>query len=122
MLRLADGADSAQIISRETQLSMKIQDHAENITLNLGHFPKHPLILGMPWLRRYNLSVDWRFHSLTFLSQFCRETCQIHKTIRVRAEPENEDIQRIAVTQKQSSGEARQMSRTVKKSPYPMKR
>lgn len=89
-VRLADGSIKSQSINREITIVMKIRDHEETITLDVGNFPKHTVILGMPWLQKHNPIIDWKHLLVTFLPSFCRESCGITKSCRVPAFVESE--------------------------------
>ena len=39
-------------------LILKIQEYKEELILNIVDIANHDLILGIPWLRFHNLSVD----------------------------------------------------------------
>ncbi len=39
--------------------------HQENLLINKLH-PSAPIVLGLPWLRKYNPQIDWRNLTLAF--------------------------------------------------------
>ena len=42
------------------------QDHEERIDLRVVSLPNHDIILGKPWLEKWNPSINWRTHQITF--------------------------------------------------------
>lgn len=88
---LADGTQHQTLSCISESVTLSMGKHEEELVLDLGHFPKHALILGMPWLRLHNPQIDWKSHSLTFLPHFCA-SCNIDKTCRVLAYLESENI------------------------------
>ncbi len=68
---------------------MQIEKHLETITLDLGNFPKNPVILGMPWLKKHNPAIDWKNYCCTFLPLNCRESCSLESTCKIVAYPEH---------------------------------
>ena len=45
---------------------MRIQRHHEDITFDVVGMAPHHIVLGMPWLKKHNLVIDWRKGVLTF--------------------------------------------------------
>ena len=47
-------------ITREvSSVPMKLSKHHEEITLDVFGMATHDVILGLPWLRKHNPSIDW---------------------------------------------------------------
>lgn len=55
---------------------MIIDQHTETqvpyFLTKLGHYP---IVLGIPWLRKYNVTTRWPQNSLSFSSSYCQEHC-----------------------------------------------
>src|SRR5215204_5054481 len=61
--------------------------HVSTTTLDLGHHseaielfittlsPKHPVILGIPWLQKHDPFIHWSQNMLTFGSIHCKTRC-----------------------------------------------
>jgi hypothetical protein len=52
-----------------------IQDHKERvpmIVMKMGHYP---IVLGIPWMRLYNVEVQFASKTVTFGSQYCIIHC-----------------------------------------------
>src|SRR6201995_547427 len=66
---LADGKPSAMgPVTHMTKVPMDISSHRELATLQVANLQNHEVILGMPWLRKHNPTIDWndkRSHSTT---------------------------------------------------------
>ena len=75
-LRVIDGRDiSSGKVDKEVRLRMKIGSHQEEITLDVADIGNHPLILGIPWLKTHNPTIDWPTHRVSFTSPLCAQTC-----------------------------------------------
>jgi hypothetical protein len=42
------------------------QNHEEHLDLRVVSLPHHDIILGKPWLEKWNPHIDWRSHQITF--------------------------------------------------------
>jgi hypothetical protein len=42
------------------------QNHEEHIDLQVVSLPHHDIILGKPWLEKWNPSINWQTHEITF--------------------------------------------------------
>jgi hypothetical protein len=63
-LSFANGQTS--VSDKETRpLQLSIGQHREKITLRTVHLPRHEVILGTPWLKRWNPSIDWTKNAIT---------------------------------------------------------
>lgn len=49
--------------------------HQEYISLLITQSPKHPLILGFPWMEIHNPQLSWSDKQLTRWSSFCYHHC-----------------------------------------------
>ena len=59
-------------------LSMNAERHSEKIVLDITEIGKHEVILGMPWLRQHNPTVDWGKGLIKF------DKCQCQDLVRTR--------------------------------------
>lgn len=41
-------------------------DHDERLDLKIAPLPNHDIILGKPWLEKWNPSINWRTNAITF--------------------------------------------------------
>lgn len=58
-----------------TKITMTIDKHVEEIPMfitNLGHYP---IVLGIPWLRRHDVSIHWAKNTVSFDSDYCLQYC-----------------------------------------------
>jgi hypothetical protein len=77
-LRLADGIASDQITDY-TIIPMSISGHNEHCLFFVTQLaPSTPAILGLPWLKKHNPSVDWTTMQLTFDSWRCMGQCNVY--------------------------------------------
>jgi hypothetical protein len=54
---------------------MTINHHEEDIRLQCITIGNAPVILGLPWLKLYNPTIDWRTDRLSFHSDKYAERC-----------------------------------------------
>ena len=87
-------------ITHLTKVTMNIKDHMENITIfvmKLGHYT---IVLGLPWLRRYNVNISFSQNSLIFESNFCLSHCCTKNAVTITGisipPPQKTSISRIA--------------------------
>ena len=56
---LADGKPSAMgLVTHMTKVPMDISSHKELATFQVANLQNHEVILGMPWLRKHNPTID----------------------------------------------------------------
>jgi len=73
---LADGKPSAMgPVSHMTKVPMDISSHRELATFQVANLQNYEVILGMPWLREYNPTIDWNDKRITFNSERCTTWC-----------------------------------------------
>jgi hypothetical protein len=48
---------------------LRFQVHEERIDLRVVSLPNHDIILGKPWLEKWNPSINWQNHDITFPNQ-----------------------------------------------------
>src|SRR5258705_13799730 len=85
-LVLADGVRSkVGQITHTCTLKLMIDQHLENLTFHVTKLASWNLIVGKPWLRRHNPTIDWTMNSVTFTSGFCHAHCLPTRTKTVEA-------------------------------------
>lgn len=52
--------------NKEVSTYLQIGLYHENVNLKVAPLPKHDIILGKPWLERWNPNVNWRTNEITF--------------------------------------------------------
>jgi len=73
---LADGKPSAMgPVTHMTKVPMDINSDRELATFEVANLQKHEVILGMPWLREHNPTIDWNDKRITFNSERCTTWC-----------------------------------------------
>ena len=45
---------------------LRFHDHEEQIDLRVVSLPHHDIILGQPWLEKWNPCINWKTHQITF--------------------------------------------------------
>jgi hypothetical protein len=67
-LRMADGSTllKGSIDEEITSLPFIIQRHHKEISFDIIGMATHHIILGMPWLEKHNLVINWRRKVLKF--------------------------------------------------------
>jgi len=67
---LADGKPSAMgPVTYMTKVPMDISSHRELATFQVANLQNHEVILGMPWLREHNPTIDWNDKRIIFDSE-----------------------------------------------------
>jgi len=73
---LAEGKPSSMgPVTHMTKVPMDISSHRELATFQVANLQNHEGILGMPWLREHNLTIDWNDKGITFNSERCTTWC-----------------------------------------------
>jgi len=73
---LADGKPSAMgPVTHRMKVPMDISSHRELASLQVANLQNHEVILGMPWLREHNPTINWNDKRLTFNSERCTTWC-----------------------------------------------
>ena len=62
-------------ITHTCTLKLTIDQHLEDLTFHVTRLAGWNLIVGKPWLRRHNPSIDWTMNSVNFSSGFCHAHC-----------------------------------------------
>ena len=50
-------------------------NHHETLQFHILHSPRHPLLLGFPWLRRHNPHLDWTTGAILGWGSSCHQVC-----------------------------------------------
>jgi len=75
-IHLADGKPSAMgPVTHMTKVPMDISSHRELATFQVANLQNHEVILGMPWLREHNPTIDWNDKRIIFNSERCTTWC-----------------------------------------------
>ena len=73
---LANGKLSAMgPVTHMTKVPMDISSHRELTTFQVANLQNHEVILGMPWLRKHNPTIDWNDKKITFKDERCTIWC-----------------------------------------------
>jgi len=62
-------------VTHMTKVPMDIGSHRELATFQVANLRNHELILGMPWLREHNPTINWNNIRITFNSERCTTWC-----------------------------------------------
>ena len=62
-------------ITHMSEVTMSISNHRETLPLMVTKLSHYPIVLGIPWLRRHDVTTRWLRNSLTFQSEFCKSNC-----------------------------------------------
>ncbi|TPX37422.1 hypothetical protein SmJEL517_g00640 [Synchytrium microbalum] len=73
-LRGADGRNFCTV-TRECIVTLKIGNHVETLCLGVAETPGVPLVLGRPWLRYHNPTIDWSDDTIVLQSATCQNSC-----------------------------------------------
>jgi len=80
-----------------TKVPMDISSHRELATFQVANLQNHEVILGMPWLREHNPTIDWNDKRITFNSERCTTCCL--KSLPVSyAVPEDKALEENLIT------------------------
>jgi len=95
---LADGKPSAiGPVTHMTQVPMDISSHRELATFQVANLYNHEVILGMPWLREHNPTIDWNDKRITFNSERCTTWCLKSSPVAY-AVPEDKALKQNLIT------------------------
>lgn len=59
-------SNDGRVDTETTLLPTVIGQHYERLTLDIIRMANHDIVLGIPWLRRHNPTIDWKQHKLRF--------------------------------------------------------
>jgi len=73
---LADGKPSTMApVIHITKVAMDIRSHGGLATFQVANLQNHEVILGMPWLRQPNATMNWNDKRITFNREPCTTWC-----------------------------------------------
>lgn len=73
VIKVVDGRRiSSGAITHTVRTPFTIGSHTEILDMFVTKLGRYPIILGIPWLRSHNPSMDWEENYVTFQSKFCR--------------------------------------------------
>ena len=61
--------------THHANMTLRINNHEEAITLHNICIGSAPVILGRPWLRKHNPQIDWKNDTVSFTSKYCADNC-----------------------------------------------
>ena len=119
---LADGKPRAMgPVTHMRKVPMDISSYIELATFQVANLQNHEVILGMPWLREHNPTIDWNDKRITFNSEQCMTWClkgsPVAYAIPEEKALEENLIPRLSKIQAKNGPTARDQSVRVKK-PY----
>ena len=76
-------------ITHEAIIPMNIGSHREQIRFQVANLQKHEAILGMPWLKKHNPTMNWDKEQISFNSERGTDVCLQDPPV-VKAIPEEE--------------------------------
>jgi len=95
---LADGKPSAMgPITQLTKVPMDISSHRELAPSLVANLQNHEVILGMPWLREHNPTMNWNDKGITFNSERCTTWC-LKGSLVAYAVPEEKALEENLIT------------------------
>jgi hypothetical protein len=62
-------------ITHEALLDVTINNHEETVRLQCITIGNSSIILGLPWLRKHNPTIDWKENRVSFSSEYCAKKC-----------------------------------------------
>jgi hypothetical protein len=78
---------------------LQLQDHEETLDLDILGTAAHDVILGLPWLRKHNLYINWARRTLQFDGCRCGTTTR-HPTRPTPESVDEKEINNISSTHK----------------------
>ena len=97
-IHLAEGKPSAMgPVTDMTKVPMDISSHRELATFQVANLQNQEVILGMPWLREHNPTIDWNNKRITFNSERCTTWC-LQSSPVAYAVPEEKSVEENLIT------------------------
>ena len=62
-------------ITHITKISANINGHKEELPMFITKLGHYPIVLGLPWMRRHDISISFSKNTITFDSNFCLTHC-----------------------------------------------
>lgn len=84
LLEVIDGRPiESGTITHYVKTQMSINGHKEQVAMFITKLGHYPIVLGIPWLRRHDVSISFARNTVTFDSDFClRQCCENAVTIK----------------------------------------
>lgn len=70
--RIAQSGAVTDLVIGDIIIDQHIETQVPYFFTKLGHYP---IVLGIPWLRKHNITTRWQQNSLSFSSSYCQEHC-----------------------------------------------
>jgi hypothetical protein len=71
-----DGREvTSRPVTHDTMVELIVNDHCEKIKLHCITIGNSPIIVGLPWLRKHNPTIDWKKGKVIFDSDKCAREC-----------------------------------------------
>jgi len=62
-------------VTHLAKTTLTINGHTEAIVMFVTKLGHYPIVFGIPWLRRHDVSIKWSTNTVTFDSDFCLRCC-----------------------------------------------
>ena len=66
---------STGAITKEVIGDLLINGHQEKLSFLVTKLNKDPIILGIPWLRKHEVTITWNTRNIEFKSNYCQKNC-----------------------------------------------
>src|ERR1700753_4018573 len=63
------------VVDKQVKIKIKMANHEEELLLNVIGTGKHPIVLGLPWLKTHNPTIIWPESRFIFTSTHCADNC-----------------------------------------------
>jgi hypothetical protein len=80
-------------VTHDTMVELIVNNHREKIKLDCITIGNSPIIVGLPWLRKHNPTIDWKKGKVIFDSDKCAREC-LDTSPHARTVPEEQAINR----------------------------
>jgi len=84
-------------VTHMRKVTMDISSHRELATFQVANLDNHEVILGRPWLREHNPTINWKDKKQTFNSERCMTWC-LNSSPLADAIPEEDDLEGNLIT------------------------
>src|SRR6202020_960184 len=64
-----------EVVDKQVKLKLRMANHEEEVLLNVIGTGKHPIVLGLPWLKMHNPTINWPESRFIFTSTHCADDC-----------------------------------------------
>ena len=97
-IHLVDGKPSAMgPVTHVTKVPIDISSHRELATFQVANLQNHEVILGMPWLRKHNPTIDWNDKKVIFNNERYTTWC-LNSSHVAYAIPEGKALEENLIT------------------------